>query len=105
MSQTDQTIAPERRRDQILAYLSTHDRSSVGDLSHVLGVSEVTMWSVLSTQASLARCPSVHLRYRTRSARLSLIPAWHHRSWPSYANAASPSHWSDHSLLRGKKDK
>ncbi len=28
MSQTDQTIAPERRRDQILAYLSTHDRSS-----------------------------------------------------------------------------
>ena len=43
MSQIDQAISPERRRDQILAYLSTHDRSSVGELSHVLGVSEVTV--------------------------------------------------------------
>ena len=43
MSQTDQAIAPERRRDQILAYLSTRDRTSVGELSHVLGVSEVTV--------------------------------------------------------------
>src|SRR6476660_6502739 len=43
MSQTDQAIPPERRRDQILAYLSTHDHSSVGELSLVLGVSEVTV--------------------------------------------------------------
>lgn len=43
MSQTDQTIPPERRRDQILAHLSTRDRSSVGDLSQMLGVSEVTV--------------------------------------------------------------
>jgi hypothetical protein len=29
---------PERRRDQILAYMSTRDRSSVGELRVVLGV-------------------------------------------------------------------
>ena len=33
----------KRRRDQILAYLSARDRTSVGDLSQVLGVSEVTV--------------------------------------------------------------
>src|SRR5512138_3076496 len=43
MSQNDQAISPERRRDQILAYLSARDRTSVGELSHVLGVSEVTV--------------------------------------------------------------
>jgi DeoR/GlpR family transcriptional regulator of sugar metabolism len=43
MSQIDQAISPERRRDQILAYLSARDRTSVGELSHVLGVSEVTV--------------------------------------------------------------
>src|SRR6476620_2122775 len=43
MSQIDQAIPPERRRDQILTYLSTRDRSSVGELSLVLGVSEVTV--------------------------------------------------------------
>ena len=43
MSQIDQAIAPERRREQILAYLSRHDRTSVGDLSSMLGVSEVTV--------------------------------------------------------------
>jgi DeoR/GlpR family transcriptional regulator of sugar metabolism len=43
MSQIDQAIPPERRRDQILAYMSTRDRSSVGELSQVLGVSEVTV--------------------------------------------------------------
>jgi DeoR/GlpR family transcriptional regulator of sugar metabolism len=43
MSQVDQAIPPERRRDQILAYLSKRDRSSVGELSQVLGVSEVTV--------------------------------------------------------------
>ncbi len=43
MSQNDQGMSPERRRDQILAYLSAHDHSSVSDLSQVLGVSEVTV--------------------------------------------------------------
>src|SRR3954447_16788156 len=43
MSQIDQAIPPERRRDQILTYMSTRDRSSVGELSQVLGVSEVTV--------------------------------------------------------------
>jgi DeoR/GlpR family transcriptional regulator of sugar metabolism len=43
MSQNDQGLAPERRRDQILAYLSTHDRTPVSELSQVLGVSEVTV--------------------------------------------------------------
>jgi DeoR/GlpR family transcriptional regulator of sugar metabolism len=36
-------MSPERRREQILAYLSARDRSSVGELSQVLGVSEVTV--------------------------------------------------------------
>src|SRR5687768_10470741 len=43
MSHSDQVILPERRRDQILAYVSTRDRSSVGELSQKLGVSEVTV--------------------------------------------------------------
>jgi DeoR/GlpR family transcriptional regulator of sugar metabolism len=43
MSQADQTLTPERRREQILTYLSAHDRSSVGELSQFLGVSEVTV--------------------------------------------------------------
>src|SRR4051812_10393787 len=43
MSQIDQAIPPERRRDQILAYMSTRGRSSVGELSQMLGVSEVTV--------------------------------------------------------------
>ena len=43
MSHPDQTLSPDRRRDQILTYLSTHDRSSVADLSQFLGVSEVTV--------------------------------------------------------------
>jgi DeoR/GlpR family transcriptional regulator of sugar metabolism len=43
MTQSDHGISPERRREQILAYLSTHDRSSVSELSQILGVSEVTV--------------------------------------------------------------
>ncbi len=35
--------SPERRREQILAYLSAQERTSVGDLSEALGVSEVTV--------------------------------------------------------------
>jgi DeoR/GlpR family transcriptional regulator of sugar metabolism len=58
MSQTDQGASPERRRDQILAYLSAHDRTSVGDLSQMLGVSEVTVrkdLDVLEAQGVLTR--------------------------------------------------
>src|SRR5215212_8869276 len=43
MAQSEPVMALERRREQILAYLSQHDRTSVGDLSLVLGVSEVTV--------------------------------------------------------------
>lgn len=43
MGQSEPMLSPERRREQILAYLSEEDRTSVGDLSHVLGVSEVTV--------------------------------------------------------------
>ena len=43
MSQTEQGLSIERRRDQILAYLSARDRTSVSELSQTLGVSEVTV--------------------------------------------------------------
>ncbi len=43
MTQADQGMSPERRRDQILGYLSARDRASVGELSQMLGVSEVTV--------------------------------------------------------------
>src|SRR5689334_5670844 len=43
MSQIDTGMSPEGRRDQILAYLSKRDRSSVVELSQLLGVSEVTV--------------------------------------------------------------
>jgi DeoR/GlpR family transcriptional regulator of sugar metabolism len=43
MSQIDQGPSPERRREQILAYLSAHERTSVGELSQSLDVSEVTV--------------------------------------------------------------
>ena len=58
MSQTDQGMSPERRRDQILAYLSARDRTSVGELSQVLDVSEVTVrkdLDVLESQGVLTR--------------------------------------------------
>lgn len=58
MAQVDQSVSPERRRDQILAYLSTRDRAAVGELSHVLGVSEVTVrkdLDVLEAQGLLLR--------------------------------------------------
>jgi DeoR/GlpR family transcriptional regulator of sugar metabolism len=48
----------ERRRDQILAHLGSHDRSSVVELSQVLGVSEVTVrkdLDVLESQGLLTR--------------------------------------------------
>ncbi len=43
MAQVDQALSPERRREQILTYLTSHERTSVVDLSQVLGVSEVTV--------------------------------------------------------------
>jgi DeoR/GlpR family transcriptional regulator of sugar metabolism len=58
MSQTDHGMSPERRRDQILAYLSARDRTSVGELSQVLDVSEVTVrkdLDVLESQGVLTR--------------------------------------------------
>jgi DeoR/GlpR family transcriptional regulator of sugar metabolism len=58
MSQNDQGLSPERRRDQILAYLSAHDRTPVSELSQVLGVSEVTVrkdLDVLEAQGVLTR--------------------------------------------------
>ncbi|MDQ2807407.1 MAG: DeoR/GlpR family DNA-binding transcription regulator [Chloroflexota bacterium] len=43
MPQPKQTVSLESRRERILAYLSERNRTSVGDLSGVLGVSEVTV--------------------------------------------------------------
>jgi DeoR/GlpR family transcriptional regulator of sugar metabolism len=43
MSQTDQGMSQEQRRERILAHLSAQERTSVGDLSDDLGVSEVTV--------------------------------------------------------------
>ncbi|HKP53967.1 MAG TPA: DeoR/GlpR family DNA-binding transcription regulator [Chloroflexia bacterium] len=43
MIQADQGMSQERRREQILSYLSAQERTSVGELSQALGVSEVTV--------------------------------------------------------------
>jgi DeoR/GlpR family transcriptional regulator of sugar metabolism len=43
MAQVDQGNPSDRRREQILAYLNAQERTSVGELSQVLGVSEVTV--------------------------------------------------------------
>jgi DeoR/GlpR family transcriptional regulator of sugar metabolism len=43
MSQTEPAPSPERRREQILGYLSARDRTSVTELSQIVGVSEVTV--------------------------------------------------------------
>ena len=51
-------MPPERRREQIVGYLSTHDRVGVGELSQILGVSEVTIrkdLDVLESQGLLLR--------------------------------------------------
>jgi DeoR/GlpR family transcriptional regulator of sugar metabolism len=58
MSQNDQWLSSGRRREQILAYLSARDRTSVGELSQELGVSEVTVrkdLDVLESQGVLTR--------------------------------------------------
>lgn len=58
MAQIDQGASPERRREQILGYLSAHDRAAVGELSQALGVSEVTIrkdLDLLESQGMLLR--------------------------------------------------
>lgn len=58
MAQIDHAQSPERRREQILAYLSVNDRGSVGELSQALGVSEVTIrkdLDLLESQGLLVR--------------------------------------------------
>jgi DeoR/GlpR family transcriptional regulator of sugar metabolism len=60
MSQTDQGMSPERRRDQILAYLSARDRTSVSELSQALGVSEVTVRKDLDVLESVGVLTRVH---------------------------------------------
>ncbi len=60
MADIDQGMSPERRREQILAHLSAHDRSSVGELSQVLGVSEVTVRKDLDVLESHGVLTRVH---------------------------------------------
>src|SRR3954452_25196570 len=58
MSQPEQGLSIDRRRDHILAYLSARDRTSVSELSQTLGVSEVTVrkdLDVLESQGVLTR--------------------------------------------------
>jgi DeoR/GlpR family transcriptional regulator of sugar metabolism len=58
MAQLESSAAPERRREQILTFLSAHDRAAVGELSQVLGVSEVTIrkdLDLLESQGLLLR--------------------------------------------------
>ena len=58
MSQTEQWLSSGQRREQILAYLSARDRTSVSELSQALGVSEVTVrkdLDVLESQKVLTR--------------------------------------------------
>ncbi|HEU4328174.1 MAG TPA: DeoR/GlpR family DNA-binding transcription regulator [Roseiflexaceae bacterium] len=60
MTQADQGMSPERRRDQILSYLSARDRATVGELSQVLGVSEVTVRKDLDALESQGLLLRVH---------------------------------------------
>jgi DeoR/GlpR family transcriptional regulator of sugar metabolism len=58
MTQPEQGLSPERRREHILAHLNTRDRTSVGELSQILDVSEVTVrkdLDVLESQGVLTR--------------------------------------------------
>jgi DeoR/GlpR family transcriptional regulator of sugar metabolism len=43
VSQIEQAMSPEQRRERILAYLSAQERTSVNELSRALDVSEVTV--------------------------------------------------------------
>jgi DeoR/GlpR family transcriptional regulator of sugar metabolism len=58
MAQIEPSLSPERRREQLVSYLGSRDRASVGELSHVLGVSEVTIrkdLDLLESQGLLLR--------------------------------------------------
>lgn len=58
MAQIEPALSPERRREQLVGYLGSRDRASVGELSQVLGVSEVTIrkdLDVLESQGLLLR--------------------------------------------------
>ena len=56
----EQAPSLERRRDQILGYLSAHDRTSVVELSQVLGVSEVTVRKDLDQLEAQGMLTRVH---------------------------------------------
>src|SRR5689334_25157795 len=60
MAQSESVMSPERRREQILAYLSQQDRTSVGDLSQALSVSEVTVRKDLDLLESQGLLTRVH---------------------------------------------
>ncbi|NNJ11469.1 DeoR/GlpR transcriptional regulator [Chloroflexales bacterium ZM16-3] len=53
-------MSPERRREQILSYLSTRDRSSVVELSQHLSVSEVTVRKDLDALEGQGMLTRVH---------------------------------------------
>lgn len=60
MAQIDHGMSPERRREQILGYLSRYDRAAVGELSQVLSVSEVTIRKDLDALESQGLLLRVH---------------------------------------------
>lgn len=60
MMQAEQSLSAEQRRERILAYLRARDRASVGELSQVLGVSEVTVRKDLDLLESQGMLTRVH---------------------------------------------
>src|SRR5215510_6188645 len=60
MTGADRTLSQEERREQILARLSAYDRTTVGELSQLLGVSEVTVRKDLDLLESQGLLTRVH---------------------------------------------
>lgn len=60
MVRSEQTIAPERRREQLLLHLSVRDRSAVGELSTLLHVSDVTIRKDLDALEAQGMLTRVH---------------------------------------------
>jgi DeoR/GlpR family transcriptional regulator of sugar metabolism len=60
MVRGEQTIAPERRREQILLHLSVRDRAAVGDLGALLSVSDVTVRKDLDALEAQGMLTRVH---------------------------------------------
>lgn len=56
----DNTHSPDKRRDKILELLNMHDRCSVGELSQLLSVSEVTIRKDLDLLESQGMLTRVH---------------------------------------------